>query len=199
MKTFLTLAFLFGLCSLPVLAGESGELGRLGPENRAVKGGVLLATHVQAVDAPAGEPLSEDYQLTVAGRKVPVYACRVSAVPFNQVWPGYQRPLDQTELAAFACWDMNGPVAVLPRAGRRARRRRGDDPEPAVQRPARRQCSGGASGYRPAREGGPLQRRCRCASRQIAPREKTHSQNRKPRDEELLCYHEMNVALRVAL
>jgi len=72
----------------------------------------LLATHVQAADAPTGEALSESYQLAVAGRKVPVYACRVSAVPFNQVWPGYQRPLDQTELAAFACWDMSGPVAV---------------------------------------------------------------------------------------
>ena len=73
---------------------------------------LLLATHVQAADAPAGEALSEDYQVAVAGRKVPAYACRVSAVPFNQVWPGYQRPLDQTELAAFACWDMSGPVVV---------------------------------------------------------------------------------------
>jgi len=72
MKTFLTLAFLFGLCSLPVLAGESGELGPLDPEKRRVKEDVLLATHVQAVDAPTGEPLSEDYHLAVAGRKVPV-------------------------------------------------------------------------------------------------------------------------------
>ncbi len=67
-------------------------------------------------------------QLAVAGRKVPVYACRVSAVPFNQVWPGYQRPLDQTELAAFACWDMSGPVAVEVRC-RRA-------PKSVVVRPA---------------------------------------------------------------
>ena len=62
--------------------------------------------------APQGEALSEHYEVTVDGVAVPVYACRVSAEPFNQVWPGYQRPLDQTELAGFACWDMTGPVSV---------------------------------------------------------------------------------------
>jgi hypothetical protein len=62
--------------------------------------------------APSGEKLSEDYTLRVNGRAVPVYSCRVSAMPFNQVWPGYQRPLDQTELAGFAYWGMSGPVTV---------------------------------------------------------------------------------------
>lgn len=62
--------------------------------------------------APAGEPLSEDYAVTVGGVPVPVYGCRVSAVPLNQVWPGYQRPQDQTELAAFACCDAAGPLSV---------------------------------------------------------------------------------------
>ena len=62
--------------------------------------------------SPAGEEISEHYRLTVGGRPVPVLACRVSAVPFNQVWPGYQRPLDQTELAGFASLDMRGPVHV---------------------------------------------------------------------------------------
>jgi len=62
--------------------------------------------------APAGETLSEDYTLRVNGRAVPVYSCRVSAVPFNQVWPGYQRPVDQTELAGFAYWEMTRPVTV---------------------------------------------------------------------------------------
>lgn len=62
--------------------------------------------------APDGESLCEHYSLRVDGQAVPVYSCRVSAMPFNQVWPGYQRPIDQTELAGFAVWDMSGPVRV---------------------------------------------------------------------------------------
>ena len=62
--------------------------------------------------APSGETLCADYVLRVNDQPVPVYSCRVSAVPFNQVWPGYQRPLDQTELAGFAHWGMSGPVTV---------------------------------------------------------------------------------------
>jgi hypothetical protein len=88
--------------------------------------------------APAGETLSEDYQLKANGQPVPVHACRVSAVPFNQVWPGYQRPLDQTELAGFACWDMERPVRVEVQSRRAVRS--------AVVRPASR-------GIRPAVEG----------------------------------------------
>jgi len=70
------------------------------------------AAAIETWPAPAGEKLSEDYTLRVNGRTVPVYICRVSAMPFNQIWPGYQRPLDQTEIAAFAYWGMSGPVTV---------------------------------------------------------------------------------------
>lgn len=62
--------------------------------------------------APKEEKLSGDFTLRINGQAVPVYSCRVSAVPFNQPWPGHQRPLDQTELASFAYWDMSGPVTV---------------------------------------------------------------------------------------
>jgi hypothetical protein len=55
--------------------------------------------NVTVAPIPAGEAVCPDYQLVVDGQDVPVYACRVSAVPFNQIWPGYQRPLDQTELS----------------------------------------------------------------------------------------------------
>ena len=80
--------------------------------------GLLAITNVlipsEAVTDPPrqAETLSEHYEVTVNGRPIPVYACRVSAMPFNQVWPGYQRPLEQTELAGFAHWGMSGPVTV---------------------------------------------------------------------------------------
>jgi len=73
------------------------------------------AQTIVAAPAPEGETPYEDYQLTVGGKPVPVYSCRVSAIPFNQVWPGYQRPVDQTELAGFASWDADGsaPVEII--------------------------------------------------------------------------------------
>ena len=70
------------------------------------------ASDIVAWPAPPDEAVAENYELTVNTQPVAVYACRVSAVPLNQVWPGYQRPLDQTELAGFACWDMVQPVTV---------------------------------------------------------------------------------------
>ena len=79
-------------------AAQSGERGS---ENAVV-----------SWPAPKEEKLFEDYRVRVNGQEVPVYVCRVSAMPFNQGWPGYQRPLDQTELAGFAYWQMSGPVSV---------------------------------------------------------------------------------------
>ncbi len=63
-------------------------------------------------ELPESEELSADYRVSVNGKNVPVYQTRVSAVPFNQVWPGYQRPLDQTEIASVATWDMEGRVSI---------------------------------------------------------------------------------------
>jgi hypothetical protein len=75
-------------------------------------GATSLGGTVVTWPAPAGEKLFEDYTMRVNGQAVPVYSCRVSAMPFDQVWPGYQRPMDQTELAGFAYWGMTGPVTV---------------------------------------------------------------------------------------
>lgn len=58
------------------------------------------------------ESSSGDYSVSINGQEVDICKARVSAIPFNQMWPGYQRPLEQTELASFAYWDMDGPVQV---------------------------------------------------------------------------------------
>jgi Glycosyl hydrolases family 28 len=58
------------------------------------------------------ETPSEDFSVSVEGKPLFVYGARVSAVPLNQVWPGYQRPMDQTEMASFAYWDMSEPVRI---------------------------------------------------------------------------------------
>lgn len=54
---------------------------------------------------PDGEATSADYRVSVNGESAPVWSCRVSAIPFNRVWPGYQRDLSQTELAGFVTWE----------------------------------------------------------------------------------------------
>lgn len=42
------------------------------------------------------EPVSQEYKVWVNGEEVPVYTCNISKYPFNTVWPGHQRPVDQT-------------------------------------------------------------------------------------------------------
>ena len=71
---------------------------------------VLLAVLL----ASCGTRQTDAYRLEVNGRSVKIYDCRVSGVPINQVWPGYQRPLEQTDTAYFAIWEMpqQGPAQV---------------------------------------------------------------------------------------
>lgn len=61
---------------------------------------------------PDGEPESSDFTVKVGGKEVFLYQARVSAYPENQHWPGYQRPLEQTELASFCSFDADGTVEV---------------------------------------------------------------------------------------
>jgi hypothetical protein len=62
---------------------------------------------VPTEEVPAG-----DYELTVAGKPVFTHAARVSAYPLNEFVPDRQRPLEQTEIASFAAWDMADRVDI---------------------------------------------------------------------------------------
>ena len=74
----------------------------------------------------AGDPLrrnfsldAEDVEVRVDGRRREARAIRVSAHPFNRVWPGHQRPLDQTDPSAYVAFEKDGPAAfeVRPKGG----------------------------------------------------------------------------------
>ena len=74
------------------------------------KNGLLDAVSVPPF--PEGEPQYRDCRVALDGREIPCYAARVSAIPFNTVWPGHQRPVEQTELAPFVRFDLTGETDV---------------------------------------------------------------------------------------
>lgn len=61
---------------------------------------------------PAGEMTVSDFAVSLNGEKTLPWFCRVSAMPYNTVWPGCQRPLDQTEIASFISFEMDEPIHV---------------------------------------------------------------------------------------
>lgn len=65
----------------------------------------------QTPEIPLGHQfLSSDYAVRINGKDCDVRSCRVSAMPYNCLWPGHQRPLDQTELASYISFESDGPV-----------------------------------------------------------------------------------------
>lgn len=56
------------------------------------------------------------FEVTWNGVPLSVHPARVSAVPMNQVWTGYQRPVEQTAAASFVSFDMSSPgdLAIAP-------------------------------------------------------------------------------------
>jgi hypothetical protein len=63
-------------------------------------------------NASSQENRSEDFEMFVNNKPVFVYRARVSKYPVNQIWPGYQRPVNQTEISSFATFDFNGEVEI---------------------------------------------------------------------------------------
>ena len=61
---------------------------------------------------PASEALYTDYTVKVNGIDASLSAVRVSAMPYNTAWPGYQRPIDQTELASTLSFSSDECVTV---------------------------------------------------------------------------------------
>jgi len=55
---------------------------------------------------------ANDYSVTVDGIPCQVRLCRESALPFNRIWPGFQRQIDQTELAGFVSFTSDRAVKV---------------------------------------------------------------------------------------
>ena len=52
------------------------------------------------------------YSIMLDGKPLELSRARISALPFNRVWPGYQRSLDQTRMAAFAQIDLARPAEL---------------------------------------------------------------------------------------
>lgn len=50
--------------------------------------------------------LESHYKVDLSGAALPLESARVSAMPFNRVWPGRQRTLDQTRAAKFVQLDL---------------------------------------------------------------------------------------------
>ena len=58
------------------------------------------------------EKKSIEYSVSCCGNMIKVYSCDVSAVPFNQVWPGYQRDKNQTEETAYVMLSADEEVTL---------------------------------------------------------------------------------------
>lgn len=61
---------------------------------------------------PPSEKLYTDYTVKVNGISAKASLCRVSAMPYNTAWPGNQRPIDQTEEAAFISFESDEAVTL---------------------------------------------------------------------------------------
>lgn len=61
----------------------------------------------------AYERRSEEFRVTCGEREVTVLSCRVSAIPFNRPWPGYQRDKAQTALSSYLRLGSDGAFTLV--------------------------------------------------------------------------------------
>lgn len=61
---------------------------------------------------PQSERLYRKCTVSVNGQIAPTPEVRVSAMPYNTAWPGYQRPLDQTETAPLLMLEADEDVRI---------------------------------------------------------------------------------------
>lgn len=58
------------------------------------------------------EQISKDFRVFLEGKEIPVYTCRISKDPINSSWPGYQRPIHQTEFASYVNLVSDEPITL---------------------------------------------------------------------------------------
>lgn len=61
---------------------------------------------------PESEEMYTGYSVEVNGKPIKTPAVRVSAMPYNTVWPGRQRPIEQTELAPMVSFESDEEVTL---------------------------------------------------------------------------------------
>jgi len=61
---------------------------------------------------PEGLAPSKDYSATVNGKAVFVYEARASARATGEWWPGFQRPIEESELTAFINIELDGSAQI---------------------------------------------------------------------------------------
>lgn len=81
------------------------------------KNGILSAPFIPGFSDEWSE--KTDYSVTVDGQAIKCHRCRNSKMPFNTVWPGHQRSIEQTVVDSFISFDMDSPVDICVKIARR--------------------------------------------------------------------------------
>ncbi len=67
---------------------------------------------LQITNPTSPKAVSPDYEITVNGQAAYPLKTRVSAMPFNRLWPGQQRPIEQSELASYLSLAADEPIIL---------------------------------------------------------------------------------------